>query len=565
MVAFSKPQLAAMIAIPIAVIGLGYYFSKMSHNSESDSSDDEDVKTSKLAVPTEAGAPTSPSGGKKKKKKKAKAKSSGTADGGSEYTALEKAQALKNEGNRLFNAKQYAGAIEKYNAAISMNAASGSELAKFYGNRAACYAKLEKHQEVVRDCTLSLKQDNDYVKARQRRGHAYEVAGDYEKALEDYAVAGMKSPTADIQESVERILKVIGLQKAKEQIKAKVGRFPPSNIVKTYIETFEKNKEEFSASANQKVNARLDQEISENPTDASLYYQRGMNYLHRHDYDFALDDFIKCSEIDPTHVEALVQQGTLLHLSGRLDEALSSLDRALILEPNHVYARVKKANVYLFKQMIEEANMLMLEACGLAPEDPVPMLHLGQVYAQMGKIEDAVDSFYKVVKIDPKNYDAFNQLGLVLTSLGEHRQKEAFQAFEKAVTCKDNPADAYNNYGLVLQACGKTDECLDKFDKAIKQDPNCAIAYCNKGFILLNKDGNVEEATKLYEKAIEIDPNCIEPYCNLAMVNLQTGDFQKAIECYDKAIELSFMEPDLTTIYGFREAAVLRQKLADIQ
>ncbi len=61
-----------------------------------------------------------------------------------------------------------------------------------------------------------------------------------------------------------------------------------------------------------------------------------------------------------------------------------------------------------------------------------------------------------------------------------------------------------------------------------------------KGVALLNL-GNYEEAIKCYDKAIEIEPNNAEAWNNKGIVLGRLSKYEEAIACYDKAIEI---EPD---------------------
>lgn len=53
----------------------------------------------------------------------------------------------------------------------------------FYSNRAACYANLGQSEQVIQDCNDALKLDPVYVKALNRRAHAFEKLEKYEEAL----------------------------------------------------------------------------------------------------------------------------------------------------------------------------------------------------------------------------------------------------------------------------------------------------------------------------------------------------------------------------------------------
>jgi len=102
------------------------------------------------------------------------------------------AQALefKQEGNKLFNEKNYSEAIDQYAQAIhTMDGGHGEypqECSIFFGNRAACYAALGHNEDTIKDCTASLTLVPTYTKALARRAAAYESNNQLQKALDDY-------------------------------------------------------------------------------------------------------------------------------------------------------------------------------------------------------------------------------------------------------------------------------------------------------------------------------------------------------------------------------------------
>lgn len=53
----------------------------------------------------------------------------------------------------------------------------------FYANRAACFANLDKQDNVIADCNEALKLDPVYVKALNRRALAYEKKEQFADSL----------------------------------------------------------------------------------------------------------------------------------------------------------------------------------------------------------------------------------------------------------------------------------------------------------------------------------------------------------------------------------------------
>lgn len=93
----------------------------------------------------------------------------------------------KDKGNEHFKSGDYADAISSYSEALKLFPLScKEEIATCYANRAACYMKMDQHQEVIDDCTKALEMNPEYVKALLRRAHSYEATEKFEEALQDY-------------------------------------------------------------------------------------------------------------------------------------------------------------------------------------------------------------------------------------------------------------------------------------------------------------------------------------------------------------------------------------------
>nr|2AVP_A Chain A, synthetic consensus TPR protein [Methanothrix harundinacea 6Ac] len=52
------------------------------------------------------------------------------------------------------------------------------------------------------------------------------------------------------------------------------------------------------------------------------------------------------------------------------------------------------------------------------------------------------------------------------------------------------------------------------------------------------KQGDYDEAIEYYQKALELDPRSAEAWYNLGNAYYKQGDYDEAIEYYQKALEL---------------------------
>ncbi|XP_062193871.1 protein CLMP1 [Phragmites australis] len=100
---------------------------------------------------------------------------------------LRRAHELKEEGNRLFQSRDYAGALRQYDLALRLAPRGHPDRAVFHSNRAACLLQLRPvdHEAVAQECSLALQAEPRFPRALLRRARALEVLGRHELALTD--------------------------------------------------------------------------------------------------------------------------------------------------------------------------------------------------------------------------------------------------------------------------------------------------------------------------------------------------------------------------------------------
>ncbi|GJE84765.1 heat shock protein sti1 homolog [Phanerochaete sordida] len=101
------------------------------------------------------------------------------------YISPEKANEAREEGNALFKAGDFAGAVKAYTEAIKRDPKDP----RGYNNRANAYTKLAALPEALKDAEEAIKVDPKFIKAYIRKGHVLYAMRDYTKALETAQVA----------------------------------------------------------------------------------------------------------------------------------------------------------------------------------------------------------------------------------------------------------------------------------------------------------------------------------------------------------------------------------------
>ncbi|MBC8492880.1 MAG: tetratricopeptide repeat protein, partial [Chloroflexi bacterium] len=92
------------------------------------------------------------------------------------------------------------------------------------------------------------------------------------------------------------------------------------------------------------------------------------------------------------------------------------------------------------------------------------------------------------------------------------------------------------------------EQAIAEYDKAIALDPDCAMAYNQRGYIH-NRNGQFDLAVADFTRAIELNPEYVEPYTNRGYAKNMQGQYDLAIADLTRAIELA---PDFAKAYGNR-------------
>ena len=126
----------------------------------------------------------------------------------------------------------------------------------------------------------------------------------------------------------------------------------------------------------------------------------------------------------------------------------------------------------------------------------------------LGRYDDALRVYDKLIVIDGENPEVWNSRGNLLSDMG--MLEEAIESFDKAVeVCLDDSevdASAINRMGNAYIDLGKFDEALECFNRAIDLEKNNIDFLLNKGVVLMEL-GKFEEAVDSFNKVLLRSPD----------------------------------------------------------
>ena len=169
------------------------------------------------------------------------------------------------------------------------------------------------------------------------------------------------------------------------------------------------------------------------------------------------------------------------------------------------------------------------------------------------RMREAADLAQRILQVDPAYPDALHLLGLILYETGKVADGERFirQAVD-AARKKGGPVPAslWINLGNARRALQKYTQAEKAYDEALKADPGNKDAWLERG-ILHQLCFDHDAALADFMKAIEIDPKRLSVYLRAAQSSVDAGQFRKALEFCDIALERLDPPPvELTAFIG---------------
>lgn len=177
------------------------------------------------------------------------------------------------------------------------------------------------------------------------------------------------------------------------------------------------------------------------------------------------------------------------------------------------------------------------------------VLERGKLRYGMGKTDStqydaAIPFFQRKTELDPKSDEAYYYWGLSL------RERKRFAAADsvlsKAVELAPNKADRHFWHAVTLLDLGRQPEARQELETVTRLDSTTslgAISRQRQGYYLL-LEKKWPEAVELLEASVRIDPKQAQSWVWLGQGYQNSGQKQKAIEAYHKALEINPNQQD---------------------
>jgi len=265
---------------------------------------------------------------------------------------------------------------------------------------------------------------------------------------------------------------------------------------------------------NEKAKQEFKKTIELDPSFFMAYNQLGDMAKKESDFEKAAEYYKMVMRIKPEYPDIYNTLGVLFIEQEKYDTAIDYLRKVLSFLPKYPEAIYNLGRAYEGKGLINPALKEYEKACQLSQfTGPNPPEIIKKACNRLFELQN------QVVSTDPeeKTVDK-NQIEKAQIYATARQFDKAVRIYEDLIKDDPNNKEAYNNLGYTYDLMGKFDQAEKMYLKALELDPDYASVYNNLGASCANQK-KYKLARKYWEKAIELDPTLEHAKSNLKQLN----------------------------------------------
>ena len=202
-------------------------------------------------------------------------------------------------------------------------------------------------------------------------------------------------------------------------------------------------------------------------------------------------------------------------------QALELYQRALALNPEHQASLLGLATSYWRLGRLEEALVGFHRLVELAPYESNAAIAMSDIYADLDRLPEALRVVEAAAAEEVAPAWIHNQHGELLALLG--RSRDSAVHFEKAIAKNPEIGQPYFNLALTHEEAGRAQEAAAAYEQAIRHAPYHYRAQFNLGH-LYGRLGRPEDHLEMWRAAIRSNPEFVLGYYHLAKLHMDRGD-----------------------------------------
>ncbi|MDJ0837898.1 MAG: tetratricopeptide repeat protein [Acidobacteriota bacterium] len=338
------------------------------------------------------------------------------------------------------------------------------------------------------------------------------------------------------------------------------------------------------------------QGLTRSPAHAGLYYELiiASSLDTAHILEEILNELQELLENDPKD-RGILRNLALTHYYMEQDEEAEDILMALLDEYGERDLDRQTFEILAQLEYTRQDMEQCIVYCDKAIDRPGPAARMvrlkGLCLQDLGKIEQAVNSFRFALQLEPNFVWACHSLGSIYIERGHFTQALRYFGMATFINPQDPgnlfiPAEAYMDMGQYSLAAAELEKLLllkperrieaevhnalgyiqikeerpsramEHLQTAVELEPELSLAYFNLGQLAVQQQ-HLEVARKRFRRSLELDPQLSESWVELGFLELNNHNETEAEAHFTKALEVDPLEAQanlgLAKIYQGRE------------
>jgi len=415
--------------------------------------------------------------------------------------ALEEAYFYSGVANyRLGNAEQAESDFKKSVALMDKSQASAA-----YYNIGYIYTAKKDYQKALEFMQKSVEADSSYLKGYDAISKIKEEQGDIEAAANAYREYLKLYPDdTDIMGLIaELYYRADRLDEADKQYDAIIKSDPEA-----YDAMFEKAKIRMKREKYAEALKIFESMEKKKPENANVKYFAGMCLEEMGKCPDAIKKYREAAILDKKNINAWFRIGGCMDKQGKLAEIMPEFQALLDSDPENEDYYHLVGSAWGDLKDYKKASEIYESARARFPGSEKTAFNAALVYDKAKEKEKAILAFRDVIKINPKNAEAYNYIGYVYAEEGRSLD-EALAMVKKALELEPGNGFYLDSLGWVYYKQGKYKEAAETLEAAVSALENekrkDAVVYEHLGDAYLKLNAK-DKALDMYRKANENKP-----------------------------------------------------------
>lgn len=238
------------------------------------------------------------------------------------------------------------------------------------------------------------------------------------------------------------------------------------NVIDAYNEALmEEPNSALYKMARQETIKRFEELIQKKGNNATSYFNLGLLYFEKGEYDRAISAYKMALDINPRHAKTLNNLGTVYLKMGALEEARKSYEQSIQNDPKNAETYINLGQILMYQQHAGEAGSYFEKAVKVDPGNAEAYFNLGFYYESRQDWNKALNAYQQSIKINPGHPKSYYKMGDIYAQMNENGK--AIEAYRKAVEIDPNHTNSWVNLSILSFHEGRYKDAVKYCDEAV--------------------------------------------------------------------------------------------------